>query len=737
VRITLLGKTRSRHATTYLINFLHDEYSSLHELVFDALTEIDCIEARNRIREAVSSKSLEKCRAAIWSLAKKGHQFGIDVISECLVRKEEEVRISVAEALGEIVDESALGILSKALLDLNVDVRCSAVDSLGNICSDQAVDLLAKALDDISSEVRFWVTEALGDIGIESAILVLSQALNHADPEVRANAAFALGETHNEFAIPFLQEALSHKDLDVRIHAIEALGEINTESAVEVLYTRLKFSKENEKEKIVEALAQIDKLSSKKVLVELLDADNPLLVSCAAFRLGQLNYKPSIPFLKDLLLSEDSDIKSNALTALRRIDINTAQDAVFEIIENELNFSIDLVNASALGLIDNKEAINKFVKGFNNEHSEIRAATAYIIGEIGDRSSTRFLLLALEDENSYVRASAIDALVSLDYEDILSVLSEALNDVDSHVQWCAIQELMRNRTSKAIDILAQALNNEELEFDSFEALKEIDGRSVIDSVFCVLENSAQKTLWGAHELMAEIGMLEDLNRLSNLILERDDVYAFKALSVIQARYGVYNYNIYLKTQELNSYSEKTEDRFKRNSFRKKEYQKILSILHHMVSVMERNPSTFTDVGEEALRDQFLVQLNGKYEGQATGETVNHKGKTDILVRLRGENVFIGECKFWGGEAKLKETLDQLLGYTTWHDEQLGMLIFNRNKNFSAVLKQIPDIIKSHSSFLQEVTHSETQFHFVVKHPDDPDRRLKLAVLVFDIPSPST
>src|SRR5260370_4966399 len=55
------------------------------------------------------------------------------------------------------------------------------------------------------------------------------------------------------------------------------------------------------------------------------------------------------------------------------------------------------------------------------------------------------------------------------------------------------------------------------------------------------------------------------------------------------------------------------------------------------------------MGEEDLRTHFLVQLNGVYEGQATGETFNFEGKTDILIRADGGNIFIAERKFWSGE----------------------------------------------------------------------------------------
>ena len=93
-----------------------------------------------------------------------------------------------------------------------------------------------------------------------------------------------------------------------------------------------------------------------------------------------------------------------------------------------------------------------------------------------------------------------------------------------------------------------------------------------------------------------------------------------------------------------------------------EYEHILSVISNMVLVMERSPQAFKDMGEENLRQHFLVQLNGQYEGQATGETFNYEGKTDILIRADGKNIFIAECKFWSGPSGLRSALDQLLGY---------------------------------------------------------------------------
>ena len=166
-----------------------------------------------------------------------------------------------------------------------------------------------------------------------------------------------------------------------------------------------------------------------------------------------------------------------------------------------------------------------------------------------------------------------------------------------------------------------------------------------------------------------------------------------------------------------------------------EYEHILSVVSNMVLVMERSPRAFQGMSEEDLRQHFLVQLNGHYEGQATGETFNFEGKTDILIRADGRNIFIAECKFWAGASTMSDALDQLLGYTSWRDTKTALLIFNRNRQMSTVLEKIPDVVRGHTNFKREVTYdSETGFRFILGHRDDLNREIILTVLAFDVPA---
>ena len=164
------------------------------------------------------------------------------------------------------------------------------------------------------------------------------------------------------------------------------------------------------------------------------------------------------------------------------------------------------------------------------------------------------------------------------------------------------------------------------------------------------------------------------------------------------------------------------------------YEHILGVIENMAQVMEYSPAAFSKMDEEVLRWHFLVQLNGQYEGQATGETFNYGGKTDILIRSEGKNIFIAECKYWGGPQTLTGAIDQLLGYSSWRDTKVAIIVFNRNKDFTGVLDSIVPTTKEHPNFKRELkSRSETSFPFIFSHRDDANREMTLTIMAFDVP----
>jgi hypothetical protein len=165
-----------------------------------------------------------------------------------------------------------------------------------------------------------------------------------------------------------------------------------------------------------------------------------------------------------------------------------------------------------------------------------------------------------------------------------------------------------------------------------------------------------------------------------------------------------------------------------------QYATILGLLRDAGRSIEQSSSRARELNEEALRDMFLVPLNSHY-GAATGEAFNFNGKTDIVIRHEGKNLFVAECKFWTGDKQFMEAIDQLLGYLTWRDTKTVLIVFSRNTGFSAVVQKLEKLPATHVSFVAGPTKlDESSFQFTFKLPRDSDRKIKLTVMGFDLGS---
>ena len=154
----------------------------------------------------------------------------------------------------------------------------------------------------------------------------------------------------------------------------------------------------------------------------------------------------------------------------------------------------------------------------------------------------------------------------------------------------------------------------------------------------------------------------------------------------------------------------------------------------MALVIERNPKAFVTLNEEAIRTHFLLQLNGHYEGSATGETFNMSGKTDILIRVENKNVFIAECKFWRGRKVFDDAITQLLGYLSWRDTKTALLVFNKTKHSTDIRKKMHAAMEARLEHRKTVNHEEDgDSRYVFAKPDDTDAELIITTQLYDVP----
>lgn len=131
---------------------------------------------------------------------------------------------------------------------------------------------------------------------------------------------------------------------------------------------------------------------------------------------------------------------------------------------------------------------------------------------------------------------------------------------------------------------------------------------------------------------------------------------------------------------------------------------------------------------------MILNLEPRFQISTTGETFNKTGKTDILMRYEGMNVFVAECKFWRGQKQHHETIDQLLSYLTWRESKTAIVYFVDTKEMMAPLKAIEAMTSEHACYVaSRGKREESWFQFEFHLPGDSSRPVHVAILCFHLP----
>jgi hypothetical protein len=164
------------------------------------------------------------------------------------------------------------------------------------------------------------------------------------------------------------------------------------------------------------------------------------------------------------------------------------------------------------------------------------------------------------------------------------------------------------------------------------------------------------------------------------------------------------------------------------------FEHILYVIRMQGRQMEQSPATYEGMGEEDRRQTILATLNTHYEGRAHAEAFNVSGKTDILIRHEGRNLFICECKFWTGQRGFGDTVDQLFGYAGWRDTKLAIVMFVREKGLTAIIKKARVALERHPQFVAWRTAAEeSELRASMRWPGDVDRGADLSVFLIHTP----
>jgi HEAT repeat protein len=121
-------------------------------------------------------------------------------------------------------------------------------------------------------------------------------------------------------------------------------------------------------------------------------------------------------YFKDLLIHEDSVIRTRVICILADISGVDAVDSISRVLENDKNALVRHEAAFSLGQLGYTAATAALSNAVKSDPSYfVRHEAAIALGVIGSEDARETLNEAVKDESEEVRESAIIALANLDY----------------------------------------------------------------------------------------------------------------------------------------------------------------------------------------------------------------------------------------------------------------------------------------------------------------------------------
>lgn len=167
-------------------------------------------------------------------------------------------------------------------------------------------------------------------------------------------------------------------------------------------------------------------------LVKALKYKNSKVKNNAAFALANMKAVEAVQPLLDLLQNDtDPDVRGTAANCLARIGSNQSYEALVKALEDRNNY-VQTKAATALGILGNPEAIDVLVlKAFNPLHpDDLRCAAIEALGKLKAKDAFPLILSILENEKGLmeIRIAAAKAFSYVAFKAALPTFNHLFDD---------------------------------------------------------------------------------------------------------------------------------------------------------------------------------------------------------------------------------------------------------------------------------------------------------------------
>ncbi len=479
---------------------------------------------------------------------------------------------AIALMLALVSDEGqALRVLKLAVNDVDIIFALNLSKNIKTVFRPSIVEWIENLEIAKIFRIRFW-----GATQNEESIPELVQAIKdeHLNDETRKAAIYALGEIGSNSAAIALSRFL-YRGLSFYSHANIALEEIGSETAIMLLSNTPRrplvrhpflikrieersrqedYGKPQESQTLFKHAASLEGLSSPSLKVrqesaELLgkNADEESIQGL----IGSLE-RCEAAITELIKALDDSD--PNVCNRVNKELDNIGWEKIVRLLIKALRcpcFKVHVIAAYELRIINTETTISALIEATKDSYSGIRANAVYELGELHSEEMIEVLASALDDSDYEVRLEAVRALGKINDSKTVIPLIKVLKDgCDRNIEGRASAAFALGEIGggKGVKALTEALGDPFLEvrISAARALVKAGDEDVLPKLLESLERETEVDGFGyLAEEVAKVGRPSEIPLLVEAFNRYPEIWGVEvAVSVIQERFGFYNYEIW-------------------------------------------------------------------------------------------------------------------------------------------------------------------------------------------------
>lgn len=181
----------------------------------------------------------------------------------------------------------------------------------------------------------------------------------------------------------------------------------------------------------------------------------------AAWRLGDLEERSTVPHLVEALKDNDPRVRGMAAWALGEIKGLEILQPLLEAANDKDPYAREMI-IKAIGELESSDALACLKSAMHDENPDVRYAVVWALGELRHEEAFRSITDALKDDCVSVRAYAVEIMARLGTDEAVEVLLPLLEDPELRIRERTAYALGRSSKEEAAKALISYLNAPEV-----------------------------------------------------------------------------------------------------------------------------------------------------------------------------------------------------------------------------------------------------------------------------------